>query len=748
MKLEDATHFTSRCFHGEPASCSCACPFHMDIRSFVEKAGKGRWIAAYKILRNAVIFPAVVSALCHQPCSAHCQRTLIGDEAIALRELEAACLRYAKNRKPQSYAIPPKTQRIAVVGAGVSGLSCALNLAQKKFPVTVFEKEGIWGGILRTHPRFAEFDKDFSLQFSAVKAEFHYGKEITSLDELAEFDAVYIATGAGGSSFGLLEDWNSGLLTTSNPRVFLGGLLCGATLMESIAQGTEASRTIEVFLQTGKAAHTYGRADGNNCERYLRHDDALSARRIEASNLDGYTEEEAKEEAARCFQCDCSNCMIACEMLKRFRKDPHRIAVEVYNDMGVNPPFSVRTLTIEVYSCNICGYCSSICPENVDMGKLLYYSRAARMSAGVHPAALHDFWLREMDFNVSEGFFASAPKGKETCRYAFYPGCQLGASNPEHVLKSHDFLNKYYDAGIILGCCGAPAYWAGDEKRLRENFDEIEKHWIALGKPTLVFACATCEYLFNMFLPAIQQVSLYELLAASDEILPNRTYSEAAVFDPCASRNDAQMRIGVRNLALKAGVKLEELREPNRCCGYGGHMRTANRGLYEEIVHNRAGASEKPYIVYCANCREVFASREKECTHILDMVLELNADSRIPSLDEKRNNSLRVKKEMMKKMRNLDFKPQRREWDGLNLEIHEPLQKSIDEKFISAADIKEAIWQAEKSGDKFYDEKDGMCLCSLVKTFVTYWVQYKKIAADTYEIYRAYYHRMRFAEET
>jgi NADPH-dependent glutamate synthase beta subunit-like oxidoreductase len=91
MKLEDATAYTKQCFNGEPATCSCACPFHLDIRSFLDKAGKGRWAAAYKELRNAVVFPGIVSALCPQPCRDHCQRTtVLGDEALALRDLETA----------------------------------------------------------------------------------------------------------------------------------------------------------------------------------------------------------------------------------------------------------------------------------------------------------------------------------------------------------------------------------------------------------------------------------------------------------------------------------------------------------------------------------------------------------------------------------------------------------------------------------------------------------------------------------
>ncbi len=719
----------------------------MDIRSFMEKAGKGKWAAAYKVLRNATVFPVIASILCDQPCRAHCQRALLGDEAIAVRDLEAACIKYVKNRRPDSYVIPPKNQRIAIVGAGAAGLSCALNLAQKKFPVTVFEKKSGWGGSLRTHPRFAEFDADIALQFSVIKVEFRYETEIRALDELAEFDAVYIATGAGGESFGLLQSWGKELLTTSDPKMFMGGTLCGATLMEGIAQGIEVSKTIEVFLQTGKAARTYGYYDKNNCDRYLQHGGAVSKPRAEAASPDGYTESEAKKEASRCLLCDCVKCMVACEMLKLFRKDPHKIAVEVFTDMGVNPPFSIHTLTREVYSCNICGYCKSICPEKVDMGALLQFSRTARMSAGVHPAALHDFWLREMDFASSEASFASAPKGKETCDYAFYPGCQLGASNPEHVLKSYEFLLAKYNAGIFLGCCGAPAYWAGDEARLRANIEKIRQDWSVMGNPTLVFACATCESIFSLFLPEIKRVSLYELLAQADEILPARIFSEAAVFDPCAARDDRGMQSGIRKLAEKAGVALEELNEPNRCCGYGGHMRIANPALYDEITQHRAGASEKPYIVYCANCREVFVSRRKKCTHILDMVFGLDAEPRVPSLQEKRDNSLKVKKELMKKNRGVIFEPAAHEWDDLALLINKEVLESMDKKLISAADLKEAIWLAEKSGDKFYNESDGMCVCCMVKPVITYWVQYRETAPKTYEIFSAYYHRMRFSRE-
>jgi hypothetical protein len=115
-------------------------------------------------------------------------------------------------------------------------------------------------------------------------------------------------------------------------------------------------------------------------------------------------------------------------------------------------------------------------------------------------------------------------------------------------------------------------------------------------------------------------------------------------------------------------------------------------------------------------------------------------------LQEKRNNSLKVKKELMKK-RDIDFKPEMHEWDELTLIINDEIQKDMEKKLISTADLKEAIWLAESSGDKFYDERNGICLCSMIKPVITYWVQYKETAPKTYEIFSAYYHRMRFNKE-
>lgn len=744
MKVEEATAYTARCFQGEPASCSVACPFQLDIRSFLNQIARGRWTAAYKTFRNATVFPGIAAIMCDRPCMDHCQRTQLNDEPLDLGLLEAACLKFVKNRKPEAYAMKPKEQVVAVVGAGVAGLSCALMLAQKSYQVKVFEKESGWGGVLRSHPRFEEMDREIALQFSVYEVDFRFGTEIKDLAELEEFDAVYVATGAGGPDFGLRESWQPKRFTTAVPKVFLGGTLVGATLMEAMAQGKSAANMIEAFLQTGRAE--LPALEREMCVRYLKHEGVASAPRVVPSSPEGYTEEEAKQEAQRCLQCDCNYCLEACEMLKRYKKVPHKIAQEVYNDANAMPPFFTCAITRQTYSCNVCGYCRSICPEAVDLGGLFQFSRVSRVQAGTAPPAFHDFWLREMDFAATEGAFAAAPKGRETCAYAFFPGCQLGASNPAHVMKAYEFLAGTYDAGLILNCCGAPAYWAGEDGRLQSHLEKLKEKWRALGEPTLVFACATCQLVFSLFLPEIPRVSLYELLAESGKIAPAGFFAKAAVFDPCAARDYREMQLAVRKLAAEAGIEVEELKERHRCCGYGGHIRVANPSLYEEITGNRAAASEEPYLVYCANCREVFASRGKASAHILDVAFGLEPAPRIPTLQEKRENSLRVKKELLKTKWDLDFEPEKHPWDEVRLILSEELQQKMEEKLIAAAEVKEAIWQAESTGDKFYDPGDGMCLASLVKPVVTYWVQYKEVSPGTYEVFAAYSHRIRFSK--
>ena len=731
MQLEDFSQYTRNCFNGEPASCSCACPFGLDVRAFAEKCAGGRWNAAWKAFRTAAVFPTLVAALCPAPCREHCQRAGLGG-AIDLPGLESASIRFAKNKKADSFNIPPKDKKVAVVGAGPAGLSAALQLALKKYIVTVFEREETWGGSLRSHPRFPEFDEEFRFQFTAVKPgflEFVYGREIREPEELANFDAVYLATGRGGAAW-------------EGDRFYLGGEAAGKSLIEGVAMGPQAAKAMESFLMTGRREEIHDPRHENPCERYLPHPG------VEAEPpRDPETEEGALAEAARCLQCDCSACMDGCEMLKKYRKKPHGIARETYADSAAAPPIATQSIVRQTYSCTNCGLCREVCPERADLGAVFMLSRSDRFRRNTGPKAFHDYWLRELDLASGEASVCLPPPGKQTCSYAFFPGCRLGMDAPEQVKAAYRFLTdlKPGEVGLMLGCCGVPALWAGDLDRLEAVKAKLREEWTSLGKPTLVFACATCERTFADALPEIPQVSLYALMAEAGLKPAKNPFPQAAVFDPCAARAFGEMKSAVRELAGRAGAELEELEGPSRCCGYGGHIRIPNPEMYREIGENSAALSDKPYLVYCANCLEVFRERGKAAAHILDLYFP-GGQEKTPTILEKHENALRLKQSLMKEIWNMDFAPERQPWDGLRLTLEDGLEEKLERCFISLRDIQETIWTAETGGDKLVSE-EGWSLASLVKPVVTYWVQYKPTpggGAEDYTVSTAYSHRIKW----
>lgn len=738
LELEKVTAFTKECIQDEPASCICACPFSMNIRSFLKRVAKGRLAAAYRDLRAATVFPTVVHAFCPAPCREKCQRLLLGDEGVDLPRIEEAVLRLAGHQPPDVFQIPPKEYTIAVVGAGPAGLSLALAMAQKKYQVTVFEAQEGWGGRLREDPRFSMFDEDIRTQFSTESVDFQFGRRVTDLEKLSDYSAVYLATGSGGEDFGKKKYWDHKTGLSIGSTCFLGGGVVGMGVIESLACAGRISRLMESLVQTK-------RAEGENpkhipCEcRLIGEDEPSVPHVVPADETAGYTKDEAKTEAARCVQCACDRCIQRCSLLGQYKKPPKQCAMEVLADSG--PHFlASRTMTRETYSCNLCGYCGSICPGAVDMGELFAFSRQARVQDHIQPEAFHDFWLRELDFVTGEAFYAAPPKGAERCNYAFFPGCRMSDSMPEQALGAWRILNEAEPTGIILGCCGAPAWWAGESERMEAVRMQLLQAWERLGRPVLVAACCSCMKVLDRFLPKIPVISLYEhpaLKGAAAE----RLFDRAAVFDPCSARENAAVRGAVRQLAQSAGTELVERKESGQCCGYGGHMKIANPKLYERIAKERAGETELPYLVYCANCREVFLSQGKECRHILEEVLGKN--DQVFTISEKRRNLLQLKGEMMQIMEKTKFVPECHEWDSVVIHVPDSVRSDMEESLISDEDVKQCIFRSVNNNERFSDGS-GVYLACLVCRVITFWVEYSENADGSYSVHNAYSHRMHF----
>jgi NADH-quinone oxidoreductase subunit F len=132
------------------APCQNSCPVGTEVWRYVAHIGRGDYTDAYRIIRQANPFPSVCARVCNHPCEKTCRAGATGGEPLAVRTLK----RFVVDRiPPETFSEPYKTPtphapRIAIVGAGPSGLTAAHYLGAMGYPVTVFEREALPGGML------------------------------------------------------------------------------------------------------------------------------------------------------------------------------------------------------------------------------------------------------------------------------------------------------------------------------------------------------------------------------------------------------------------------------------------------------------------------------------------------------------------------------------------------------------------------------------------------------------------------
>lgn len=736
--------YAAECINGLKAGCICACPFNLDIRSFISKIKIKSFSAAYRLYRNQVVFPGIVSALCPAPCREAC---VLKDSSIAMPLLEKTCVNAMRDKSPNRYNMPKKPQSIVIIGAGLSGLACAQKLASKNYDVTVYEKADKTGGRLWELLPPEIFLKDIKTQFMFADYELRSNTEIQSIEEL-RFDAAYIATGQSGSDFGLTLA-HAPSQSTGTPGVFMGGRLTGASDMEAIMQGAVAAASIEKYIQTGLMGgieETFHQS----CAYDFPAKAAEAKPAVSPSSSEQYyTADEAVEEAARCLLCDCTACRDNCELLQSVGKLPKRLAddalVSLFPVAGLE---GQRIATRTIASCQQCGACAASCPKDIDMELFYRDFRQLLVSDNTFPAAFHDYFMRDLEFSGSDDFCLArkAPGGKVS-GYAFFPGCQLGGSKTDYVSKTYGYLlARLPGTALMLACCGIPAEWAGEREKLEAHTERLRADWERLGKPVLIFACPTCRKAFSRFMPDIEGVSLYEIMER-EGAPESRASAEkaAAVYDPCSSRFFPEMQQSVRRLAERAGYLLSEIAssgENAKCCSYGGHTHMANPRLIDTVTKNRISESDKPYITYCANCRDTFLAAGKECVHILDAVFGLERGG-APDRSQSRFNRRKLKPLMLDEFWGecADMP----EYPGDTLKMSAGLKWRLSASFILEEDILRTIKESEASG-RVIKDLSGLCHAHLTIGAITYWARYSAPGDGNYQLHGAYSHRMQIEE--
>ena len=235
------------------APCKAVCPAHIPVQGYIKLASEGRYTEALELIKKENPFPAVCGRICNKVCEEACSRGIV-DASVAIDDIKKFIAE--KDLSAETRFVPkmlnqigrPYEEKIAVIGAGPAGLSCAYYLAVKGYPVTVFEKEQMLGGMLTMGiPSFrldravvnAEIDvlRELGIQFRTGVA---VGKDVT-LDQLRSegFKAFYLGIGASkGAGLGC-------------PGEELGGVSTGIDFLRRVNQGEKPELGSDVAVIGG-----------------------------------------------------------------------------------------------------------------------------------------------------------------------------------------------------------------------------------------------------------------------------------------------------------------------------------------------------------------------------------------------------------------------------------------------------------------------------------------------------------------
>ncbi|MBK8900940.1 MAG: FAD-dependent oxidoreductase [Anaerolineaceae bacterium] len=741
----------AKCIQDEAPPCQATCPLHVDVRGILAALGQGDFLTGRAIFVKSVPFPGIISRICDEPCRGVCHRGKIGD-TIAIRALEQACLPLDTARPPVK-PLPARGKRVAVIGGGLSGLTAAFDLARKGYSVALIEAADqlggrIWDVLETTLPR-ALIAQDLAVLAGLdVDVQLETTPDIEAM--CTAYDAVYLATGQAKVTVDPVT------YATDRPNLFAGGSLLrdNWSPITSMSDGRRAAISIDRYLQN--VSLTASRSNEGAYETKLYTNTAgIKLETAVSLPATGYSPDEAIAEAQRCIQCQCLECVKVCEYLQEYGSYPRQYVRKVYNNLSI--VMGERHANQFINSCATCGLCAAVCPTNFDMGAVCKSARGVMVQQKRMPPSAHEFALRDMAFSNSDKFALSRNQpGTTTSEYVFFPGCQLAGSSPGQVTAVYDYLQATLSGGVglMLGCCGAPADWAGRSDLRDEALAQFQASYEVLGRPKVVLACSSCLQTFKAQLPEVELVSLYTVLA--EKGLPETavlTPTDAiAIHDPCTTRYETAVQDSVRHLVDQLGYEVEELprsRETTTCCGFGGLMVYANRDLAKKVVARRIAESPADYVTYCAVCRDYFAAQGKPTRHLLDLIFGSTTNGeRGPGFSQKHENRARLKRQLLQERWSETVNGQE-EYTSIRLNLSDEVLAVMEDRLILVEDVQQVIAFAERSGQKLLSPQSGHFLAQYRPNAVTYWVEYLPDgdgAGDGYTVFNAYSHRMDVGE--
>lgn len=324
MEQKDLREFENRSIQEWAPWCTAQCPVHVDVKAMIAAMCAGDFAGAASVFQKKVPFPGIISLVCDHPCQDVCRRTAT-DTPVSIRSLERAVLNHGFPGKISMRPLPGTGKKAAVVGAGLSGLTAALELTGIGHRITLFEASFSLGGSVWDHSKTSLprkiIQQDFDLvRESPIRVRFGtaLGRDFTLSDLEEDYDAVYLAIGAGFTWFEQIEKDKSGRVKadpitfeTGRPGVFARGSLFTETdrrsPIRSISKGRRAAISIDRYLQG--VSLTASRENEGPSDTMLSATGAGKEPTPPVHVQDavlGLSVEEARQEALRCLQCECT----------------------------------------------------------------------------------------------------------------------------------------------------------------------------------------------------------------------------------------------------------------------------------------------------------------------------------------------------------------------------------------------------------------------------------------------------------
>jgi Fe-S oxidoreductase len=313
--------------------------------------------------------------------------------------------------------------------------------------------------------------------------------------------------------------------------------------------------------------------------------------------------------AQRCTECGA--CLRDCAFLARYGS-PGSIAARFADTL---PDQHMA------YACNLCGLCSTVCPERLDPCRLFLEIRRRHVSGGSFTSRPYRALLFYERLGLSDLFsWFGLPKD---CSTVFFPGCALAGTRPATTLRMFFGLRtRIPSLGMVLKCCAKPSHDLGRSEFFRVHFQPIVDQLHRHGVTTVLTACPSCTRIFRQYGQGLRVETVFTHLYTTEASSRHPTANlEACVHDPCALRDDHASQEAVRGLVRQMGYTVVPMRHQQRttlCCGEGGAVGfSAPEFAVAWTRKRRDEANGRLIISSCAGCTAMLG-RATPTLHLAD----------------------------------------------------------------------------------------------------------------------------------